>query len=192
MNPEFYTDEFRNFKYLSADLPALDFYRQNSKQINSLQPWTLKNDPKFVWPHRVEFMEQVVDLYDGGTIYIVAALTRSNAGLFETPSVTTIDHPIVYKGNALQPWMGKQITEDNIPKMEEVSAGSGHFVCPAADFENLSATRVIRAYALGLHPNKFNCRATFYNQETATKYAKALREHIDKCSGAVSAISRLM
>lgn len=198
MNPDLYTDEFRNFKYLKSHPTTVKYYKARSRQINSVQTGTGPNDPNFVWDYRVEFLEQLIDLhYD--IIYIVYPGPLSRSGVFmagpshESTALQEVISPTVYEGNVLQPGLGDLITDKDISRVEDTS-GDGWCLCSLEYYHNPTAAievgpvfKLDRSFLF----TAIDYSAIFYNKETAEKYRDCLTEFLRKNSDAVSAISRL-
>lgn len=174
------------------------YYKGRAHQINSVQPWADANNPHFVWKHRVEFLEQLVDLHHD-IIYIVYPGPLSKNGAFtshpshESVSFHQVINPTVYEGNVLQPGLGDLITDEDIPRVEDVS-GDGWCLCSLEYYHNPTAAlevgpvfKLDRSFLF----TALDYSAIFYDRHIAEKYRDCLTEFLRKNSDAVSAISRL-
>ena len=199
MNLDLFTDEFRNFKFLKSDPLLVSYYKQRAAQINSIQPWSKPNNPNFSWPHRVEFLEQLVDLQNG-IVYLVYPGPLDKVGTFvahpghESSAFYKIVNPTIYEGNVLQPGLGTLITNEDISEVENVS-GAGWCLCSREYFNNPSTElakgpifKLDRAFLFVA----LNYSAIFYDKETAEKYRDCLTEYLHKTGDAVSTLSRLL
>jgi len=101
MNPELYTDEFRNFKFLKSSPEEVAYFKTARIAANSIQPWDKLLDPKFTWKTRIEFIEQLLDLRHD-TVYIIFAGLASIRTGYEDPDILTIEKPVVMGSNPLQ------------------------------------------------------------------------------------------
>lgn len=170
-----------------------------------MQPWTDINDSQFNWPHRVEFLEQLIDLSQD-TIYIVepGELYNDNRGrkafMVGEASCHTIVRPVMWIGNVAQPREGIQITIEDIPRIED-SSGKDCFLCSEEFWENYE--KIIHVFRIGdilliPLPNLFgngplpNFTSVFYDKKSAEKYRSALTLFLKNNYDAVSAFSRLI
>jgi hypothetical protein len=198
MNPEFFTDEFKNFKYLKSNPMFVRQYKGRAEQINSIQPWSTPNDPNFVWPFRVEFLEQLIDLRDD-TIYLVYPGPLDKFGAYsahpghESSAFHEIINPIIYEGNILQPGLGEIISYEDIPSVEDIT-GAGWCLCSEEYFNN-SSVELARGPVFKLDRTflflAVEYSAIFYDKETAEKYRDCLTEFLRKTTDTVSALARL-
>lgn len=194
MSPDFFTDEFRNFKYLKSSSFFLRQYRGKAAQINKVQPFSTPNDPNFVWPHRVEFLEQLVDLHDDTVYLVYPDPMRNNSSLGKNDiTLYEIVKPVIYEGNVLQPGLGERLKQEDIPRIEDIT-GDGYCLC-SLEYFNCPASELARGpvFILGrtFLFTAVDYSAIFYNKETAVKYKDCLVEFLNKTAGAVSALSRL-
>jgi hypothetical protein len=199
MNPDLYTDEFRNFKYLKSHPVSVKYYKERARQINSVQPWAQINDPAFTWTSRIEFLEQLLDLHQH-TVYLVypGPMTESGGAFtshsgYESSVLYEIVNPTIYEGNVLQPGLGELITYNDISHVEDIS-GDGWCLCsqeyhkdPTVSLEVGPVFKLDKSFLF----TALNYSAIFYNKDVAEKYRDALTQFLRKNSDAVSAISRL-
>ena len=205
MNSELYTKEFRNFKYLKSSPFAVSYFKRSYENLNKIQPWSQELDPKFYWPNRVEFLEQLFDLQKEN-IYIVdpSSFFTSNSRYKETAILTTIEKPVIYQGNLLRPEEGKRLTVDDIPLLESLEDFSGnmqdlqkdYFVCSDSYFkikDTVSAGHPGAVVGLRYLPvipsSRISYTAIFHNREWAEKYNADVLEYLRKYYGAISAIA---
>lgn len=192
MNPDLYKSEFRNFKYLKSSATLLNYIKANAYLINSIQTSEI-NDPNFVWAHRVEFLEQLLDL-SKDTIYIVDPgedhAPRSKF-MYTEVSVHTVDYPTMWIGNIAQPDQGTIVTKDDISEIEH-SFGQDCFICSGEYWTNKTtvphAFRLRDIILLGLP----SYTAVFYDRLAAEHYGLALKTVLNKNQDAVSAFTRLI
>src|SRR6185436_12169263 len=100
MNPELYTDEFRNFKFLKSSPEEVAYFKLARTAANSIQPWDNLYDPNFSWKTRLEFIEQLLDLRND-TVYVVFAGLINIRDGYEDPDIITIEKPVVLGSNPI-------------------------------------------------------------------------------------------
>jgi hypothetical protein len=189
MNPDLYTDEFRNFKYLKSSGEDVSFYKKNFTDINQVQPWADVNDPNYVWPNRLEFIEQLIDL-QGETVYVVEPSELRPGKLFGTSEYSNailhvIEESIVYRGN---PLMFKSPPATKMEDIQDIESQDHLFYLCKKD----SKDHIVKVSHLGILPNSGESYiAVFNNFETAEKYRIAITQFLRSRNDAVSAISRL-
>ena len=179
MNPDLYTEEFRNYKYLKSPPAHVEYYRQAFNEVNKIQNWATTNDPLFVWPDRIEFLEQLIDL-DGKPLHIVYPGFQSPTNEYEQAPIYTIQNPIIYKGPVTNPWSGKKITMDDVTEVEKDS-GTNCYLCSGLQSNsciNLYNLPVIATDSNGVTGNISIYTALFHNRNTAEMYCSAITEYI--------------
>jgi len=177
MNPDLYTDEFRNYKYLKSSPAQVEYFRRAFTKVNQIQNWATTNDPLFVWPNRIEFLEQLIDL-DGAPLYIVYPGFQSTTNEYEQASVYAIQNPLVYEGPLMNPWSGRRILMDNVDLVEKVG-GFGCYLCSGLQNNScieLSDLPVIAPIMPGNSTSIYT--ALFHDKHTADMYAAAITEYI--------------
>ena len=185
MTPELYTDEFRSFKYLSSSPEQIDFYRQQALEINRVQDLEGLYDKNFVWPCRLEFLEQLLDM-DGETVYVVEQgqmnISKISGEIdYETAVTHTVINSIVCVGHPLMFRSPPKATFDDIKEKENII-----FLCTKESLEN-----AIKLHHTGLIPHtNVGYTAVFYNKEVAEEYRSTLTNFIRKRNDALSAIAR--
>jgi hypothetical protein len=195
MNRDLYTDEFRNFKYLKCPSAYIAYYKKSAQQINSVQIGTEASDPNFVWPCRLEFLEQLMDLrYD--TAYFVEAgmiyNQRNNQAYdYEAARLYTLVNPLLFHGSvfeSINESITKVATLEDIPIIEDRVTNKDWRI-RSSSIEHLSIL------ALNQNPliptNYVTYNAIFYDGEWAEKYRNALTHYLRKNIDAVSAITRM-
>jgi len=195
MNLDLYKSEFRNFKYLKSSAEDIAYYKRKASEVNRIQLGSGANDPTFVWPCRLEFIEQLLDLRDN-SIYIVQPCAYFDTDVttklygYDEVRVYTIHNPLIVHGNPLlHPEKLRNIlTENDIQDILSFEKNYNFFVCPLdKDIEQV----VIRIRDIGLLPSTLSHVSVFYNKEWADKYQKAVTDYLRKGKDAVSAITRL-
>jgi hypothetical protein len=197
MNPNLYTEEFRDFKYLKSSPEEIAYYKNNAKLLNSVQPWADVNDPNFIWPCRLEFIEQLLDLKDG-TIYIIEPGSlrpiqyRKNSYDYEEARLHIIKKPIMtMTGPRVSPIEPEDIlTEDDIQTITNSHQTRRVFIC-SSEQHNASSIFSIRATGLIPLTKDFDYVAVFYDHEYAKKYYVALTKFLRKENDAISTISKM-
>jgi len=196
MNSDLYKSEFRDFKYLKSSATDIAFYKKTALELNRIQPWAQANDPKFAWPCRLEFIEQLLDLKDD-TVYIVEPGNlypiehRKNSYDYEDARLYTIEKPVIVHGNPLMhpERLRNILTEEDIPRILSPVENQFFFVCSNKEYD---PGPVLRIQDIGLLPTFIvNLVAVFYDKEWAEKYQKAVTDYLRKENDAVSTISAL-
>ena len=203
MNPELYTDEFRDFKFLKSDARQINYYKNVANRLNQVQPWAQVNDPDFTWPCRLEFIEQLLDLTND-TIYIVEPGLLYNTHKdrfsydFEQARINEIINPVVYKGQIVSPAAGQIAQISDIPEIEDSYNNLNWYLCSKEYFTAhpchglLFDGRIFTFAENPLVPSDYiTYTAIFYDKEWATKYRDAITFFLRKNNDAISAISRL-
>jgi len=192
MNLDLYNPEFRDFKYLKSSADDVAYYKRKASEVNRIQPWAETNDPKFVWPCRLEFIEQLFDLRND-SVYIVQPCSYFNTDVstkaygYDDIRIYAIEKPIIVYGPLINPEKLEDIkTEDDI---DRVLLAHNLYVC--SSIENSIEQTVIKIADIGLLPGPLSHVAVFYDKEWAEKYQKAVTDYLRKSNDAVSAISRL-
>lgn len=200
MNSEFFTDEFRNFKYLKSTARQNNYYKATELLLNSIQPQDQEYSSDFHWKYRVEFFEQLIDLQsdtvwliEPGSLYAVG----SNSYDWEEASITELKNPVITEGHPLHPNDSRIATIDDIPELENDTHHPRYFLC-TGNWEDIGMgfddkLRVLSLYKFCLIPGDLpTYPALFYNKEWAIKYQRAVTAHLRKNNDAISAISKLI
>lgn len=194
MNPELYTEEFRDFKYLKSPYEAVQFYKKAAESINNVQPWHATNDPSFRWPSRIEFFEQILDLHDDA-IYLVdpGHLVQGSKGyLYETATIMEIKRPLLYQGTMLSPDIGTPLGIEDIPLVEAHTSSDEYYICSGGFIYNRTDGHIIPSGLLPIvYKNPITLSAMFYDEMWAERYQQALTEFLRGNLGAISTISGL-
>lgn len=194
MNPELYTDEFRDFKYLKSSYEAVQFYKNSADQINKVQSWNDSIDPSFHWPTRIEFFEQILDLRQD-TIYLVdpGQLNSSASGYgYEESRILEIEFPFLYCGNLFKPEEGRPAGIEDIPDIESSLPMQEYFLCSGDYITHKITGHVLSMYSLPIYPSNFiSLSAMFYDKEWAKRYCQSLTTFLRKNIDAISTISRI-
>ena len=196
MNLDLYTEEFRNFKYLKCPSAYINYYKKVSHQINSVQSGTEANDPNFVWPCRLEFIEQLLDLQDSIVYLVEAGMLYNQEDRqiydYEAARLCEIINPIIYQGSMLSPETGRIATLEDIPIIEDKDSNKDYNFCSG---KSIIDPEKYRIFDLGLIPliptNHLTYNAMFYDKEVAEKYQLAVTMFLKKNIGALSAITTL-
>jgi len=192
MNPDLYNSEFRDFKYLKSSPEDVAYYKRRASEVNKIQFGPEVNDPTFVWPCRLEFIEQLLDLRND-VVYIVqpTAVTGEStrfSDCYMEARLYVIEKPIIVYGPLIDSNKLKDIlTEDGDL---QVSLMSRDNLCICSSADNTEQI-VIRIQDIGLLPGPLSHVAVFYDKEWAEKYRRALTDYLRKSNDAVSAITRL-
>lgn len=196
MNSDLYTEEFRHFKYLKCPPAYIQYYKKSARDVNSVQIGAGANDPDFVWPCRLEFIEQLLDLQDSTIYFVEAGMIYNQRDRqiydYEAARLYEIVNPIIYHGNMLNPETGRIVTVDDIPLIEDKIQNRDYILCSGKYlFEKESA----QMFALDQNPliptNNVTYNAMFYDKEIAKKYQVAVTIFLKKNLGALSAISKM-
>jgi hypothetical protein len=196
MNLDLYTEEFRNFKYLKCPSAYINYYKKVSHQINSVQSGTEANDPNFVWPCRLEFIEQLLDLQDSIVYLVEAGMLYNQKDRqiydYEAARLCEIINPIIYQGSMLSPETGRIATLEDIPIIEDKNRNKEYILCPGKYYTDM---KDFQAFSLDQNPliptNLITYNAMFYDKEVAEKYQLAVTIFLRKNIGALSAITTL-
>jgi hypothetical protein len=204
MNRDLYTEEFRSYKYLKSSPEAVAFFKKQYNVVNLVQPWAEKPDPNFIWPHRVEFLEQIVDL-ENEQIYVVNIDSIfSSSSRYSEAKITEIEHPILYYGHMLKPSLGIKLSPFNLQKLEDmrnipgIALENNYYLC-SDDYFAIKDTVclgkipghtgvIFKVLDLPIMPPEVTPSAIFYNEETAKRYAVNVRLHMQNFIDALSAI----
>ncbi len=193
MNNDLYTEEFRDFKYLKSDTSAVEFFKTRRTTINSIQLGD-QHDPDFIWPHVVEFVEQLLDLRNDAVYIAQLGLFFDQAGESENFRVYEIENPIVYRIDAVNPLTNVAIAElDDVPHIESIETMDSYFVrsenheTPKGDLTNVFFGPLIRIRELPIVPHhSAGFSAMFYNKETAYQYARLAEIQLRKYAETIS------
>lgn len=184
MNPDLYTDEFRNFKYLRSQPSTVAYFKDSTKWINTIRPLSHKDDPTFNWPHRIEFIEQLIDL-GRGTAYFVESgnLSPSSSSLglsYEDANLFVIENPVVAEGSIIDPAFSSRIaTLEDVPAIEDHDRNADFFICTRMyleDFGHWSRRgSIFKVRSTPLVPHDLvYYSAVFYDKATAEEYRTEL------------------
>lgn len=194
MNLDLYNSEFRDFKYLKSSAEDVAYYKRRALEVNRIQPWAETNDPEFVWPCRLEFIEQLIDLKDD-VVYIVqptAVAGNSNrfSDCYMEARLYVIEKPIIVYGPLIDTNNPEDIlTEDGDLRLSSMSRDN-LCVCSSikgTPYENI----VIKIVDTGLLPSLPSYVEVFYDKEVAEKYQKAITDFLRKNHDTISAITSL-
>ena len=116
MNPKFFTDEFRTFKFLKSSPEEVAYFNTARGAADLIQPWHLPNDPNFHWKTRIEFVEQLLDLKEDN-LYIVFAGLINSRNEYETATLMILEKPIILTGNPIIFEDFKEVTIEDIPNI---------------------------------------------------------------------------
>jgi hypothetical protein len=194
MNPELYTEEFRNFKYLKSPLTAVNYFKSAFEKIERVAPWA--NDlSNRRWPCRLEFLEQLLDLRND-TVYLVEPATIGNAYEVSDGRIYVFEKPFVYKGIVTQPLDSMEATIEDIPLMENPETNEYYYIC-SESYKNTVGTEgpcegvVLKIGMIPLVPEKFcSYTAMFYDKEWAENYSRSINDLIRKKIGTISAFAQ--
>jgi len=190
MNPELYTDEYRNFKFLKSSPEEVEFYKNNRTMANLIQPWDSQFDPKFNWATRIEFIEQLLDLrYD--SVYIVFAALLGNRNIYEDASIFSIENPVILDSNPISNPHAREVTIDDFPILAfwgDYCLMSGR----AITFNGIDTSgRIFDLYSLPIYQGtKSHYTEMFYDRYEAEKYKRALTDMLRNKSNAISSFTR--
>jgi hypothetical protein len=189
MNPDLYTEEYRNFRFLKSDHEKVEYFKKEKKEIDKIQPWNQEFNPTFSWKHRVEFIEQIFDLRDD-IVYIVSSPALRTSS-WEMASLVEIKQPIILTANPVIHGSAKEATLDDISSIED---NKNHWfcLCERKQFENnLPQARVIRLSSLPVVPSwiRADFISMFYNKETAEEFRRVLTEVLRHKANAMSSFS---
>jgi len=196
MNSDLYTEEFRHFKYLKCPPAYIQYYKKASQDVNSVQSHTGANDPNFVWPCRLEFIEQLLDLKDDIVYFVEAGMIYNQRDRqiydYEAARLYEIVNPTIYKGSMLDPENGRIATSEDIPNIEDKTKNKEYNLCPKRYYTDKED---FQTFSLDQNPliptNYITYNAMFYDKEIAKKYQLAVTIFLKKNLGALSAISKL-
>jgi hypothetical protein len=210
MNPEFFTEEYRSFKYLKCSPSDLKFYKNTETLLNNIKPEDRVDDITFVWQKRIEFIEQLFDLVGNDVWFVDANGTLRQIGTnqydYETAGLFEFKECVLYKGSRLTP--GKYITINDLPEIENSIENKINtdqlFICSRYYYTNIGIEPDLRIcnlldpmvchriFSLPLIPHHLaTYNAMFYDKEWAELYQKSVTQFFRKNNYAISAISRL-
>ena len=190
MNPELYTDEFRNFKYLKSSSAEVSYFKTARISANSIQSWDKLLDPNFSWKTRVEFIEQLLDLRND-TVYIVFAGLINVRDGYEDPSLITIEKPVVLGSNPILRGI-KEITLEDALVTNDFQAKyclseEKYILGPEFDLNG----RIFNLGNLPIIPfSKPDYTEMFHGKYEAEKYRCALTDMLRNKVNAISSFSR--
>jgi len=189
MNPELYTDEFRNFKYLKSSSAEVSYFKTARMSANLIQPWDQELDPDFLWKTRVEFIEQLIDLRHDSVYIIFAGLTNIRDG-YEDPSLITIEKPVVLGSNPILRGI-RELTLEDILTTQFIEASyclseEKYIQGPEFDLNG----RIFNLGNLPIIPfSKPDYTEMFYDKDEAEKYRSALTIMLRNKINAISSFS---
>lgn len=188
MNPEYYTEEFRNFKYLKTDPRIVERFKTSRIALDRIRTWQGTYSTDFSWPHVVEFVEQVFDL-DEDNLYIVFVGSLSSKNQHEEANLIVVEKPIILDSNPIL-YEGYRRTESVDIRYIEDYLNAHYCLVGGKAFDEdgvfLADSGIFRVNSLPIAPKdppKFT--AMFYNKDTAELYRKTLTEmlcYYDKIS----------
>lgn len=182
MNPDLYTDEYRNFKFLKSPALYVEYFKTARAAANHIQPCN-NFDKEFNWPYRLEFVEQLLDLRHD-IVYVVGAGVSTKIG-YESASIIEIYKPMILTENPIIYETSREVTIDDILFLEDILYP--HFcLCEESAFDNCydistfnGQGRIIRIETLPIVPHsKTDFTEMFYDKNTAEKYGKALTKFL--------------
>jgi len=191
MNSEFYTDEFRNFKYLKSSSELVKRFKTTRAIRNRVQGWSDLPDPTYEWPHAVEFAEQVLDLKDDN-LYIVSAGALSRKNEYEDANLLIVENPVILDSNPILYDNWHEATIEDVHWIEDDINAHPCMVERRAfeDGEFIADSRIIRLNSLPIVPKESpDFTAMFYDKDTAEKYRKTLTEMLRHQINAVSSFT---
>jgi hypothetical protein len=193
MNPDLYTDEYRSFRFLQSKPEHVAYFKEARSAIDHIQPWDAVYDPKFSWPCRIEFTEQLLDLR-GETVYIVSAGLLTQHDSYEEAHVVELVRPVILTNNPILYKNAKEATTLHVGSIEHnglpycLTEGDKfeRFVKDGEVFDALT----FRLNTLPIVPHaKSDFIEMFYDKDTAEKYRKALTDFLRNKMSAMSAFS---
>jgi hypothetical protein len=208
MNPELYTEEFRNFKYLKSTPAAVEYFRKTQIAVNRIRPEDQEENNDFSWSSRIEFVEQIMDLRNED-LYIVipgepvkvadpTVNTKVQFG-YDVSRLIHIKNPVIFEGHPMKIIEGREITIDDVNILDSnPTADFRYYLCADMymDVQRTSdkfGSTIYTITGLGLVPVDYiSYTAMFYDSEEARKYRDATTKYLRKNAGAISAISRLI
>lgn len=198
MNPNLFTDEFRNFKYLKSSPEHVASYKDVQEHLQRV--------PDHNWECQIQFVEQLLDL-SNETVYLIepgllySATHDKHIYDWEDAKLHEIIHPILYKGRLLIPEDGVRATIDDIPEIEDRKNNYNYclvseaYINEAKDRTRTTFSTSFQAYTLDENPivpdSYVTYAAMFYDKQWAQKYQRAVTTYLRTNNNAVSAISRL-
>lgn len=196
---DYFSEEFRNFKFLQSSPKFVDHKKLTRLKFNQVRPKDQVDNEEFAWSSRIEFIEQILDLKDS-EIYVVepgeAYRTGQGSSIdYNLSKLHVIRSPRIIRNHLITPDY-KEVTFDDIPVIED---DTDNFAGPyflttkqSVEMGPHSNVIIISLSHLCLLPHPvFSYAALFYDQEEAEKYRDALTSFMRKYSNAVSAISNL-
>lgn len=198
MNPDLYTEEYRNFKFLKSDPDKVRYFKKSKAGVDKIQAWDNDLDPNFSWKHRIEFVEQVFDLRHD-SVYIVSASSNPRTNLWESAKITEIKKPIILSANPIIFSKAREATLDDVTAIENTE---NHWFCMCEEesfkknLENDTTIFqgegiVVRMSSLPVVPSwtRFDFIEMFYNRETAEQFRIVLTDMLRHKIDAMSAFS---
>jgi hypothetical protein len=190
MRRELYTDEFRTFKYLQFNA----YYEMVGNMVNGL-----RGEGATPWPFRVEFVDQLLDLY-GETIYIVNGdRLLFSKDFYEDATLSIIEDAHMTEGYILTPDLGRRLDESRISDIEHnytddmfllFSERAKKEMVAGANFDAFS-DQVFKIEHLPVVPKKnIGYNAIFARRDVAEEYRFLLTHTLRNKKAALSTISR--
>lgn len=200
MNPNLYTDEFRAFKYLKSTKEQVEYFKNINKSASRIRPWDDESGTNFFWPHRLEFVEQLLDLRND-TVYIVSSGTMSKYNIWEYSYLIELENPIILDKNPLVYAGAKDCGPEDIFELEQIP--SQYCLVSANSFTETPQGRIFNTTHGDnkiFNMNSFHIipdpisdfTELFYDKDTAMKYQKSLTEFIRKTNDAISTFGRAL
>jgi hypothetical protein len=149
-----------------------------------------------VWPCRLEFIEQLLDLQDSTVYFVEAGMIYNQRDRqmydYEAARLYEIVNPTIYQGSMLDPENGRIATLDDISAIEDKTRNKEYNLCPRKYYTDKED---FQTFALDQNPliptNHVTYNAMFYDKEVAKKYQIAVTIFLKKNLGALSAIAAL-
>lgn len=187
MNPDLYTDEYRDFKFLKSSSGDVSYFKTARSAADLIQPWDTPIDPNFHWKTRVEFIEQLLDLrYD--SVYIVFAGLISSTNIYEDAKLITIENPVVLNGNPIIQKQFCEITIEDIPLTDFLQTGFCLIEAKYINGDEFDTNgRIFNVKNLPIIPfAKTEFTELFYDKVEAEEYKSALTDMLRKKFNTIS------
>lgn len=195
---DYFSEEFRNFKFLQSSPKFVDHKKLTRLKFNQVRPKDQVDNEEFAWSSRIEFIEQILDLKDS-EIYVVepGEAYRTGQGSvvdYSLSNLHVIRSPRIIRNHLITPDY-REVTFDDIPLIEDDNQPTGPYFLTTKQSVEIgphSNVIIISLSHLCLLPQPtFSYAALFHDQAEAEKYRDALTIFTRKYSNAVSAISNL-
>lgn len=193
MNPDLYTSEYRNFRYLKSSPDHTAYFRRAATQANRMQIWDAPRDPGFSWKTRVEFMEQLIDLRQD-EIYICVPKVISPNEEFEPAYYVRFEKPTIVSANPLLYLKSEEVGIEDIESLEDVENNKPclceEFFHATMSSETLFRGRVFKLNTLPVVPNCTTEYIEIFRDETEAKtFCENLSNYLRNILGAVSSFA---